>query len=296
MPGGTGPGEQTKLTQQRSKKTMAVDKTKPLYQIKVLDVATLGSIDASFLVNKYKPGEKMPVPTYSYLILGENIPPILVDTGVKESMLGIMARLGMTATQSPEQTYAAQLAKWDLKIEDIKIVLHTHLHIDHSGNDDYFTNAKIIMPRKELMCAVADLMDAQYPPEYITYLVEQIHVPGKVRLIDDEQELYPGILLEPTEAHSWGSMNIHVNTSLGRAIICGDVIYDETLQCRQNDIFTEVTEHAKRPGFPFGDRSTGNYWNLWAAKAGVQKVMATADVVLPIHDSLVVQKYGYEIG
>ena len=275
---------------------MATDHTKPTYQIKVLDVATLGGIDSSFVVNKYMPGRKGVYPTYSYLILGEQIPPILVDTGVKESMLTIMGRLGMTATQSPEQTYAAQLAKWGLKIEDIKIVLHTHLHIDHAGNDDYFTNAKIIMPRKELMFSVADIMDAQYPPEYITYLVQQIHVPGKVRLIDDEQELFPGILLEPTEAHSWGSMNIHVNTTLGRAIICGDVIYDEMLQCHQNDIFVDITEHGKRPGFQFGDRSTGNYWNLWANKAGVQKIMSTADVVLPIHDAMVIKKYGYEIG
>lgn len=275
---------------------MSVDKTKPTYKIKVLDVATLGGIDSSFLVNKYMPGKVIPVPTYSFLILGDTIPPILVDTGVKESQLDIMARLGMTATQSEEQTYKAQLAKYGLKIEDIKIVLHTHLHIDHAGNDDYFTNAKIIMPRKELMFAVADIMDAQYPPEYINYLVQQIHVPGKVRLFDYEMELYPGITLEPTESHTWGSMNIHVNTEKGHAIICGDVIYDERLQCRQNEIFTEITEHSQREGFQFGDRSTGNYWNLWAAKAGVQKIMATADIVLPIHDSLVVEKYGYEIG
>ncbi len=275
---------------------MSVDKTKPTYKIKLLDVATVGGCDLSFLVNKYNPGDKWEGPTYSYLILGDSIPPILVDTGIKESQLDIMQRVGMTATQSPEQTYKAQLAKWGLKFEDIEIILHTHLHIDHCGNDDYFTNAKIIMPRKEIMFAVADIMDAQYPPEYITYLVEQIHVPGKVRLIDDEQELYPGILLEPTEGHTWGSMNIHVNTTMGRAIICGDVIYNETLQCRKNEIFTEVTEHNKREGFKFGDRSTGNYWNLWAAKAGVQKIMAQADVVLPIHDPMVPQKYGYEIG
>jgi hypothetical protein len=38
-----------------------------------------------------------------------------------------------------------------------------------------------------------------------------------------------------------------------------------------------------------------NYWNLWAAKAGVTKVMTEADVVLSIHDPQVVEKYGYEI-
>jgi hypothetical protein len=51
----------------------------------------------------------------------------------------------------------------------------------------------------------------------------ELHVPGKIRLIDDPQELFSGIFLEPTEAHSWGSMNIKVNTKQGLAILCGDV-------------------------------------------------------------------------
>jgi glyoxylase-like metal-dependent hydrolase (beta-lactamase superfamily II) len=204
-------------------------------------------------------------------------------------------RLGLGAYQAPEQTYAAQLAKWGYEKEDIGAILHTHLHIDHAGNDPDFPNAKIIMPRRELMFAVADLMDAQYPPEYITYLVEQIHVPGKVRLIDDDGELVPGIFLEITEGHTWGSMNIKVNTAKGLAIICGDVIYDEQLQCRANPVFAEIAAHNQYDMEPFGDRSTGNYWNLWAAKAAVQKVMREADVILPIHDALVLEKYGYEI-
>ena len=275
---------------------MAVDKNKPTYSIKVMDVGDLGQIDASFLVNKYNPGEKITVACYSYLIVGENIPPIVVDTGVKEDQLDIMARLGMTATQKPEQKFSYQLAKYGLDFNAIEVILHTHLHIDHAGNDPLFPNAKIIFPRKELMFSVADLMDAQYPPEYITYLVEQIHVPGKVRLIDGPLELFPGICLEPDEGHTWGSMNIKVNTKQGLAIICGDIIYDERLQCQRNELFTEITKHAEHSAFPFGDRSTGNYWNLWAAKAGVQKIMAEADIVLPIHDYLVVEKYGHEIG
>ena len=276
---------------------MAIDPNKPTYLIKVMDIADLGGVDSSFLVNKYKPGIVPPVTRcFSYLILGDNIPPIMVDTGVKEDQLDIMHRLGMTASQRPDQKISYQLAKYGLDVKDIEVILHTHLHIDHAGNDKMFQNAKIIFPRKELMFSVADLMDAQYPPEYITYLVEQIHVPGKVRLIDDAIELVPGIDLEPTEGHTWGSMNIKVNTKQGLAIICGDVIYDEELQTQRNEIFTEITAHAKHPVLPFGDRSTGNYWNLWAAKAGVQKIMAEADIVLPIHDGLVLKRYGYEIG
>lgn len=275
---------------------MAVDKNEPMHQIKVMDIGDIGGVDASFLVNKYSPGKPVTAPCYAYLIIGETIPPIIVDTGIKEDQLDIMGRLGMTGTQRPDQKLSYQLAKFGLDFNDIEVILHTHLHIDHAGNDRLFTNAKIIFPRRELMFSVADLMDAQYPPEYITYLVEQIHVPGKVRLIDYPMKLFPGILLEPDEGHTWGSMNIKVNTKQGLAVICGDVIYDERLQCQENEIFPEIGKHAAHSAFPFGDRSTGNYWNLWAAKAGVQKVMAEADIVLPIHDPLVVEKYGYEIG
>jgi glyoxylase-like metal-dependent hydrolase (beta-lactamase superfamily II) len=275
---------------------MAVDKNKPTHQIKVMDVGDIGGVDASFLVNKYSPGKPIIAPCYAFLIVGEAIPPIIVDTGVKEDQLDIMGRLGMTCTQRPDQKLSYQLAKFGLDFNDIEAILHTHLHIDHAGNDPLFPNAKIIFPRKEIMFAVADLMDAQYPPEYITYLVEQIHVPGKVRLIDYPLQLFPGIDLEPDEGHTWGSMNIKVNTKQGLAVICGDVIYDERLQTQSNEWFPEIGKHAAHSAFPFGDRSTGNYWNLWAAKAGVQKIMAEADIVLPIHDPLVVEKYGYEIG
>jgi glyoxylase-like metal-dependent hydrolase (beta-lactamase superfamily II) len=275
---------------------MAVDKNEPTHQIKVMDIGDIGGVDASFLVNKYSPGKPVTAPCYAYLIVGDNIPPIIVDTGMKEDQLDIMGRLGMTGTQRPDQKLSYQLAKFGLDFNDIEVILHTHLHIDHAGNDRLFTNAKIIFPRRELMFSVADIMDAQYPPEYITYLVEQIHVPGKVRLIDYPMKLFPGIFLEPDEGHTWGSMNIKVNTKQGLAVICGDVIYDERLQCQENEIFPEIGKHAAHSAFPFGDRSTGNYWNLWAAKAGVQKIMAEADIVLPIHDPLVVEKYGYEIG
>ena len=277
---------------------MATDNTKPTYKIKVMEIAETANTDWSFTLDKYLPGKKKPKGiVYSYLIVGDNIPTIMVDTGIKEDQFEIMERLGLLeAHQKPEQKISRQLERFGLNYSDIKVILHTHLHMDHAGNDHLFPNAKIIFPRKEMMFSVAGLQGSQYPPEYITYLVTQLHIPGRVRLIDDTLELFPGIVLEPTESHTWGSMNIKVNTKKGLAIICGDVIYHETLQCHKNEVFQDVTKHSEHPAFPFGDHPTGNHWNLWAATAGVQKIMAEADVVLPIHDLLVVQKYGYEIG
>jgi glyoxylase-like metal-dependent hydrolase (beta-lactamase superfamily II) len=286
---------QTKKQTHEEDAAMSIDRNKPVHEIKVLDLGLIKGVDCSFIVDKYSPGKPYTGSLYSYLIVGETIPPIIVDTGIKEAQLDIMSRVGMNVVQRPDQNLSYQLAKYGLDVEDIRVILHTHLHIDHAGNDDLFPNAKIIFPRKEMMFSVADLMSAQYPPEYITYLVWQLHVPGRIRLIDDNHELFPGIALELTEAHTWGGMNIKVNTRGGLAIICGDVISDERLQCVKNDMFPGIAKHAEHPAFPFGDQPSGNYWNLWAAKAGLQKVMAEADIVLPIHDSLVVEKYGYEI-
>nr|MBQ6241870.1 MBL fold metallo-hydrolase [Lachnospiraceae bacterium] len=270
-----------------------MEKKEPVYKINVLHVANVINSDQSNHVLKYHQGEKCNSPTYSYLITGENIPPMLVDTGIMERFPQIMRRLGMDGVIL--KTYEEALGELGYKLEDIKVILHTHLHIDHAGNDDLFPNAKIIMPRKELMFAVAGIMDEQYPAEYITYLVEQSHVPGRMRLIDCDINIAPGIRLEINEAHTWGSMNICVNTRKGLAIMCGDVIYDETLQCHENDVFLDVAEQCKNPIQGFGDRPTGNNWNNWAAKMGVVDVMSKADVVLPSHDPRVVQLYGYEI-
>jgi glyoxylase-like metal-dependent hydrolase (beta-lactamase superfamily II) len=39
-------------------------------------------------------------------------------------------------------------------------------------------------------------------------------------------EITPGVVLEAANAHTEGSMNVHVETAEGLATICGDVIYD----------------------------------------------------------------------
>jgi glyoxylase-like metal-dependent hydrolase (beta-lactamase superfamily II) len=45
-----------------------------------------------------------------------------------------------------------QLEKHGLKMEDVRYVLHTHLHIDHAGYDDHFPmdGTTVVINRKEL--------------------------------------------------------------------------------------------------------------------------------------------------
>ena len=73
-------------------------------------------------------------------------------------------------------------------------------------------------------------MHPQYPKPDIQHLIERLHTRHALRLEDLELsgpiELIPGVVMEAANAHTEGSMNIHVDTAEGLATICGDVIYD----------------------------------------------------------------------
>lgn len=275
---------------------MPIDKSKPTYKIHILHICDTADPEKNpweFMVYGMRGPVGLRVPVFAFLITGENIPPMLVDTGITEDNLEIFDRIGVgPATQTPQQTFDAQLAKFGYKKEDIKAIIHTHLHIDHAGNDHLFPNAKIIMARRELMFSVSGIMLIQYPPENITYLVEQLHVPGRMRLIDQDAEIIPGIRLELNEGHTWGGLCVKVNTKEGIANMCGDLIYNEKKQCHKHDINPHVAAHAQHEIEPFGDVTTGNYWNMWAATAEVQKVMRESDIILPTHDTIVLERYG----
>jgi glyoxylase-like metal-dependent hydrolase (beta-lactamase superfamily II) len=267
---------------------------KPHYKINVLSVADV-QVPAAFLLFHAFAPDMYTVPSYMFLITGDKIPPTIVDTGVKENSTTLTQFYPEMKGVTPpvkEKSIAYQLDKFGYKVEDIKLLLHTHLHVDHAGNDDMFQNAKIIIARKELMFSVSGI-DKGYPAEYISYLVDQLPVPGKLRLFDDDFDLFPGIRLMVTDSHTLGSTIISVNTAKGLAYICGDIIYSQVMQCRKNPYGnSDVEAHWNSVADAFGDQLSGNNVNFWGAKRAMHKVMREADIILPSHDPYVMEIYG----
>src|ERR687886_1815439 len=103
-------------------------------EVHVLDLGDI-ELDTSFLVLAQDPGRRQEVPTFGFLITGGEAP-IVVDTGFSEPE--IMGNLGMRGWWRDGQGMESALAKHDLKMEDVRYVLHTHLHIDHAGYDSHF--------------------------------------------------------------------------------------------------------------------------------------------------------------
>jgi glyoxylase-like metal-dependent hydrolase (beta-lactamase superfamily II) len=196
-------------------------------EIRVLDFGDI-ELESSFLVLGRGCGRVRRVHTYGFLILGGQYP-IVVDTGYRDN--AIMETLGMRGLQFHENMIQNQLARHGVKMSDVRYICHTHAHIDHAGKDDHFSmNTTVVMNRRELECSVSGLMHPQYPKPDIQHLIERLHTPQALRLEDLELsgpiELIPGVILEAANAHTEGSMNVHVETAEGIATICGDVIYD----------------------------------------------------------------------
>jgi glyoxylase-like metal-dependent hydrolase (beta-lactamase superfamily II) len=157
--------------------------------------------------------------------------------------------------------------------------LHTHLHIDHAGQDDRFpSTTTVVINRRELEHSVSGLMGEQYPAEYIKHLVDRLHTPGALRLLDLElsgpEEIIPGVRCEVAGAHTEGSMNVLVETAEGTACICGDVIYDI-----QNQIVEPIYQVLE-----FEPQTTGNHsTSKRQEKAAIKKALQNS-FVLPVHD------------
>src|ERR671935_2152356 len=135
-------------------------------EIKLLSLIDI-DIESSFLVLGRNMGVRTRIPTFGFLILGGK-EPVVVDTGAINAE--IMQRLGMTGYIEDDMTMEAQLAKYDLLPEDVRWILHTHLHIDHCGQDYLFPNTTtVVINRRELEYSVSELMGEQYPAEYIKH-------------------------------------------------------------------------------------------------------------------------------
>ena len=245
-------------------------------EIKLLDYGDI-ELESSFLVLARDCGRVRRVPVYGFLILGGRHP-IVVDTGYRDN--AIMETLGMRGLQFHENMIERQLARHNVKVGDVRYVLHTHLHIDHAGKDDHFPmNTTVVINRREMEHSVSGLMHPQYPKPDIQYLVERLHTRHALRFEDLEItgpiEIMPGVVLEAANAHTEGSMNVHVETAEGRATICGDVIYDFNDQVVEP--LYQVNAHEPQV--------TGNHaGSKRGEKAAIKKLLASSKFLLPVHD------------
>ncbi|MCB2189162.1 MAG: N-acyl homoserine lactonase family protein [Deltaproteobacteria bacterium] len=180
-------------------------------------------IDHSIFVSAVGIGQKITAPVYSVLLLGSE-GPILIDTGLNPTGItdpaaawGPRARL-VPPRMGPQDDVRQRLAELGLTVTDIKLVILTHMHWDHTGALRFFRHCPIVVQREEHRFAFN-------PDPFLAapYMANHLDAGLHYEFVDNDCPLLPGISLITTPGHTPGHQSVVVTTEAGeRHIFTGD--------------------------------------------------------------------------
>ncbi len=192
------------------------------YKVTILKMGNLNGEKSSMTMGRHF-GESTDIPMFSVAVEGEGHK-IILDTGIK-SFEWVRENLGemYVITQEKDETMEGALAHIGWKPEEIDIVINTHLHYDHCGNNYLFKNAKFYVQRSEWEAAF-DPVENQKCFYYEELFGWQAVPYTSWKFIEGEAEILPGIKVIPFGGHSIGSQGIFINTENGVVCFAADTV------------------------------------------------------------------------
>jgi N-acyl homoserine lactone hydrolase len=165
--------------------------------------------------------ERMEIPVWSALLRTPE-GPIVFDTGLHpihierpDATFGPGSPLDMTMTA--EDAIVSRLAGLGVQPADVAIVVNSHLHFDHAGNNRAFPNATFVVQAEHLAFAKGK---PNFPAIYwddpaLRYLPTN----GRARVA-------AGVEVVPTPGHAPGHQSLVVDLpETGRVVLCGDAAF-----------------------------------------------------------------------
>lgn len=146
------------------------------------------------------------IPIVCYLVQTDDDKNILIDTGLP----AIMPEEETDFVNG--QDVIAQLASIGIQPDDIDTVISTHYDIDHAGRHAAFTKAQYVVQR-------AHHADAANNPRYAAIRAQWDQPIERIRLVDGDMELLPGLELIETSGHVPGHQSVLVRLPKTGAII-----------------------------------------------------------------------------
>lgn len=126
-------------------------------------------------------------------------------------------RAGLSVVMSEEDALVARLAALGLRPEDVDVVVNSHLHFDHAGNNGALAEATFVVQAEHLAYARGkpafpgvywDLPGLRYVP-----------ATGRTRIAR-------GVEVVPTPGHAPGHQSLVVDLpETGRVVLCGDAAF-----------------------------------------------------------------------
>jgi N-acyl homoserine lactone hydrolase len=191
-----------------------------------LHVLPLGAcaLPSEELVPGLHDGQIVHVPVAGYLIRLADERLVLVDTGMSRLHVDDpdltwrgTPNAALRAIMSPEDSLLVRLDQLGLAPQDIDVVINTHLHFDHAGNNDLLGRATFFVQREQYDFA---LDNPSFPNQYW-------RLPAlSYELVDGERELFDGLRVLPTPGHVPGHQSVVLDLpETGPVVLCGDAVY-----------------------------------------------------------------------
>ena len=242
--------------------------------------------DASEMIFRRRMGERR-TERFIAWYLTDGTAHVLVDTGPPEEAHSRAWHPYNNPRISEQQQIANALARHGVRLDEIGLVILTHLHWDHAGNMPLFQHADFVVSREELTYAIDPC-----PIHYVAYEATQIGltpaflpVMPRLRTISlREQAIAEGLVALPTPGHTPGSISLVVATAAGPYVIAGDAV-----SCYENLEGDPAKKLRYLPTGIFTDLlALWNSMGLIEAKAEFRR-----DHILPAHDSRVFRHRAY---
>jgi glyoxylase-like metal-dependent hydrolase (beta-lactamase superfamily II) len=127
------------------------------------------------------------------------------------------ANPSMQITMTTEDAIVARLAAVGVRPDDVGVIVNSHLHFDHAGNNRAFPNATFIVQAEHLAYAKGR---PNFPAIYWDDpALRYTPASGRARVA-------AGIEVVPTPGHAPGHQSLVVDLAgTGRVVLCGDAAF-----------------------------------------------------------------------
>jgi glyoxylase-like metal-dependent hydrolase (beta-lactamase superfamily II) len=176
---------------------------------------------------KMKPDERNRVPVgLNSLLIRDGKHTVLVETGIGNKLDPRMAKIFAPQAKLLENLAAAKVAP-----EDIDVVINTHLHFDHCGWNTVRQGDQVVatFPKAQYYVQEGEWRHGsqQHERDRISYLSENydpLIQAGKMRLLQGDQELLPGISVKVYPGHTRHMQAVMLKSQGRRACYISDLI------------------------------------------------------------------------
>lgn len=179
---------------------------------------------------------------------------VVIDTGYGSKLPDKQQRQISADAGEPLIT---SLTEQGVRPEDVDAVIFTHLHFDHAGGashvtangtvQDVFPRAEYIVQRREWITATSKL--PEYRGAYQAENLEPLARSGRLRFIDGNVEIFPGLRAYVTGGHTDGHQAILIESEGQTAVYLSDLCptwrHLPVLWCLGYDVHMAQTRRSK---------------------------------------------------